>query len=108
MLRSARAVFLTSFLAVFMLWFVLLGTMAQAQYFGRNKVQYDQFDFKVFETEHFEIYFYDETEETIRDVAAMAERWYERHSRTFLREFHEKEAADLLCQRCGLSPDKRN
>ncbi len=62
----------------------------QAQYFGRNKVQYDKFEFKVFETEHFEIYFYDETEDAIRDVAAMAERWYQRHSRTFLREFHEK------------------
>ncbi|MEM8487146.1 MAG: peptidase S9, partial [Bacteroidota bacterium] len=71
-------------------WFILPAGTVQAQYFGRNKVQYDQFDFKKFETEHFEIYFYDETEEAIRDVAAMAERWYQRHSRTFLREFHEK------------------
>jgi len=63
---------------------------ANGQYFGKNKVQYDKFKFKVFETEHFEIYFYDETEEAIRDVAMMAERWYQRHSRTFLREFHEK------------------
>ena len=63
---------------------------ANAQYFGRNKVQYDKFKFKVLETEHFEIYYYDETEKTIRDVAAMAERWYQRHTRTFLREFHEK------------------
>ena len=71
-------------------WFILPAGSAHAQYFGRNKVQYDQFEFKTFETEHFEIYFYDETEEAIRDVAAMAERWYQRHSRTFLREFHEK------------------
>ena len=65
-------------------------SVAQAQYFGRNKVQYDNFDFKVFETEHFEIYFYDESEQAVKDVAMMAERWYQRHSRTFLREFHEK------------------
>ena len=70
--------------------FLIPAENANAQYFGRNKVQYDQFDFKVFETEHFEIYYYDETEEAIRDVAAMAERWYQRHTRTFLREFHEK------------------
>ena len=86
MLRSARAALLVAIL----LLFVSLGSVVNAQYFGRNKVQYDQFEFKVFETEHFEIYFYDETEETIRDVAAMAERWYQRHTRTFLREFHEK------------------
>lgn len=81
-----RFIVLTLLLAVFS----LPVENATAQYFGRNKVQYDQFKFKVFETEHFEIYYYDETEEAIRDVAAMAERWYERHTRTFLREFHEK------------------
>ena len=77
-------------LVLLILGLVSIENDADAQYFGRNKVQYDNFDFKVFETEHFEIYFYDETEETIRDVAAMAERWYQRHTRTFLREFHEK------------------
>ena len=86
MQRSARSVLL----AILMIGIVSFGNIVDAQYFGRNKVQYDDFEFKVFETEHFEIYFYDETEETIRDVAAMAERWYQRHSRTFLREFHEK------------------
>jgi hypothetical protein len=79
-----------SVLAILLLGTCVLVTPADAQYFGKNKVQYDQFKFKVFETEHFEIYFYDETDEAIRDVAMMAERWYQRHSRTFLREFHEK------------------
>ncbi|MFK7844074.1 MAG: peptidase S9 [Rhodothermales bacterium] len=77
-------------LALIIACFTIPAGTVQAQYFGRNKVQYDKFKFKSFETEHFEIFFYDETEETIRDVAAMAERWYQRHSRTFLREFHEK------------------
>ncbi len=63
---------------------------AFAQYFGRNKVQYDQFDFKIIETEHFQIYFYPEEEEAVQDAARMAERWYARHSQTFLREFTEK------------------
>ncbi|MBA2604064.1 MAG: hypothetical protein H0U94_10810, partial [Acidobacteria bacterium] len=33
---------------------------AQGGYFGRNKVQYQQFDFQVLKTEHFDIYFYPE------------------------------------------------
>jgi Tol biopolymer transport system component len=63
---------------------------ATAQYFGRNKVQYDDFDFRFLETEHFQIYYYPEEEEAVRDAARMAERWYSRHARTYLREFREK------------------
>ena len=63
---------------------------ADAQYFGRNKVQYDQFDFNVFRTEHFEFYFYDEEREAVLDAARMAERWYDRHSQTYLREFKKR------------------
>lgn len=61
-----------------------------AQYFGRNKVQYDDFDFSVFKTEHFEIYFYGEAQVAVEDAARMAERWYERHSQTYLREFRKR------------------
>ena len=63
---------------------------ASAQYFGRNKVQYDDFDFKTFRTDHFRIYFYPEEEQAVSDAARMAERWYARHSRTFLREFTKR------------------
>ncbi|RMF65625.1 MAG: peptidase S9 [Bacteroidetes bacterium] len=63
---------------------------AVAQYFGRNKVQYDDFDWRFFKTEHFEIYFYPEEEVAVKDAARMAERWYRRHSRTFLREFRSR------------------
>ena len=31
--------------------------LAQGGYFGRNKVQYRNFDFQVLKTEHFDIYF---------------------------------------------------
>jgi Tol biopolymer transport system component len=72
------------------LGFLLLSTPASAQLFGRNKVQYDTFDFKKFETENFEFYFYPEEERAVKDAARMAERWYRRHSRTFLREFDER------------------
>ncbi len=68
---------------------------AAAQYFGRNKVQYDNFDFKILRTDHFDIYFYPEEEEAVKDAARMAERWYRRHSRTFLRDFDKRRAVIL-------------
>jgi hypothetical protein len=60
-----------------------------AQYFGRNKVQYQDFEFRVLSTEHFDIYYYPEAEEAIEDAARMAERWYTRLSRVFNHEFTE-------------------
>jgi Tol biopolymer transport system component len=69
---------------------MLPASTASGQYFGRNKVQYDSFDFSTINTPRFEVYFYDEEEEAVRDAARMAERWYKRHSRTYLREFKDK------------------
>ncbi len=65
--------------AVVALWAV--PSVAEAQYFGRNKVQYQSFDFEVLETEHFDIYYYAEEEPALEFVALMAERWYARLSR---------------------------
>jgi WD40 repeat protein len=67
----------------------LLPVALEAQYFGRNKVQYEDFDFRVLSTEHFDIYYYPEAEEAIHDAARMAERWYTRLSRVFNHEFRE-------------------
>jgi Tol biopolymer transport system component len=51
-----------------------------AQYFGRNKVQYDAFRFQVEKTEHFDIYFYPAEQDAALQVGRMAERWYARYS----------------------------
>jgi WD40 repeat protein len=60
---------------------VLAGADAvQAQGFGRNKVHYDRLDFRVLQTEHFDIYYYAEEEEATRYAGRMAERWYARFS----------------------------
>ena len=67
-----------------------LPTVTHAQYFGRNKVQYDNFEFESFKTDHFEFYLYPEERLAVQDASRMAERWYQRHSRTFLREFYER------------------
>ena len=34
----------------------LLPDAVSAQYFGRNKVQYDDFDFRILRTEHFDFH----------------------------------------------------
>lgn len=53
---------------------------ADAQYFGRNKVQYDTFQFQVLETTHFRIHHYPEERAAVERTARMAERWYARLS----------------------------
>ncbi|MDD8019691.1 MAG: peptidase S9 [Acidobacteriota bacterium] len=58
----------------------------QAQYFGRNKVQYKKFDFKIMKTKHFDVYFYQQDTEVVKQAAEMAERWYARFSRIFNHE----------------------
>lgn len=73
--RPALSVALT---AAFL--FILLPAISSAQYFGQNKVQYDEFDFEVLETEHFDIYYYPREAEAARMAAPMAERWYARLS----------------------------
>jgi Tol biopolymer transport system component len=54
---------------------------AYAQQFGRNKVEYVDFDFKILDTEHFAVYYYPSEEATARLAARLAERWYARLSR---------------------------
>ena len=53
---------------------------ASAQTFGRNKVEYVDFDFKVLDTEHFAVYYYSSEESSARLAARLAERWYARLS----------------------------
>ena len=48
---------------------LLMPTPANAQYFGRNKVNYDSFDFKSFKTDHFEFYVYPEEEQAVKDAS---------------------------------------
>jgi len=59
---------------------LLSAVTAEAQYFGRNKVQYDRFEFAILETAHFDVYYYPEEREGAEIAARMAERWYERLS----------------------------
>ncbi len=72
-----------------------------AQYYGRNKVQYQKFDFKVMKTRHFDIYFYLQDEQTVKMAGLMAERWYSRLSRMFNHELKGRQPLILY----GSSPE---
>src|SRR5688500_12221739 len=71
---------------------VLAGaSSAEAQYFGRNKVHYDRLEFRVLQTEHFDVYYYAEEEVATRHAARMAERWYARFSRLLDHRFERRQ-----------------
>ncbi|HZA98525.1 MAG TPA: hypothetical protein VE399_07080, partial [Gemmatimonadales bacterium] len=55
-----------------LLLFLLAPGLVHAQYFGRNKVQYSTFDFKVIQTEHFDVYYYERERVAAMDAARMA------------------------------------
>ncbi|MBA3893343.1 MAG: PD40 domain-containing protein [Gemmatimonadales bacterium] len=59
---------------------VALPLPAEGQYFGRNKVQYHQFDFQVLQTEHFDVHYYPREQAAAEAAGRMAERWYTRLS----------------------------
>jgi Tol biopolymer transport system component len=52
---------------------------ANAQYFGRNKVSYRSFDFKVVESPHFELYHYFESDSAVNSLLRASEKWYQMH-----------------------------
>jgi WD40 repeat protein len=68
---------------VFVLVMTFISLPAEAQYFGRNKVQYRDFDFQILHTDHFDIYYYPSEREGIDIAARMAERWHARLERIF-------------------------
>ena len=49
-------------------------------YYGKNRVKYDKFDWHIYTTDHFEIYYYPELEEHLERVASYAESAYQQIS----------------------------
>ncbi len=80
--RLPRAVFLVA---------LAIPPTVQAQYFGQNKVQHRNLEFAVLETEHFEIYYYEDEREAAIDGARMAERAYGRLSRILGHRYRERQ-----------------
>ena len=46
-------------------------------YWGKNRVKYDKFDWHIYTTDHFEIYYYPELEEHLERIAGYAESAYQ-------------------------------
>jgi hypothetical protein len=68
------------FLAALLL---LLAPPAQAQfipYFGKNKVKYDNFAWRVYKSPHFEVYYYPEFEQHLARLVSYAESSYQKVS----------------------------
>jgi Tol biopolymer transport system component len=80
---------------------VFTASSVEAQYFGRNKVQYKDFNFEVLKTQHFDIHFYAEEREAAADVGRMAERWYKRLSGVFQHDLSTRQPIVLYAS----SPD---
>jgi len=49
-------------------------------YFGKNNIHYDTFQWKIYPTDHFEIYFYPEVEPHLERIASYAESAYQQVS----------------------------
>lgn len=71
----SAALLLTLAITCFCLAFLAEPAYSQF-YFGKNKVQYTDFDWQVMETENFRIFFYPEEEELAKIAARISEDSY--------------------------------
>ncbi len=67
-------------LRFFTVAFLLLAALPAAAQFGQNKIAYDRFHWKMYESPHFDIFYYDEEEPFLEDVVSYAESNYDRIS----------------------------
>jgi hypothetical protein len=66
---------------LFLLVAVLAAENALAQ-FGQNKIVYDKFDWSIYRSTHFQIYFYQSEKDSLQKVASFAESAYDELSRS--------------------------
>ncbi|MCG8462385.1 MAG: BamA/TamA family outer membrane protein [Holophagales bacterium] len=80
---AARSTILASFAALALL---VVAVPAEAQYytsFGKNKVQYREFDWRIYHSPHFDVYYYTEDEALLQKMVSVAESAYDELSRIF-------------------------
>ncbi|MGH9310764.1 MAG: hypothetical protein ACRD1U_15415 [Vicinamibacterales bacterium] len=68
-----------------------LSANAGAQYFGRNKVQYDRDTIRVLATTHFDIYYSIEDAEAAVIASRLAERWHAKLTKAFDHELRGRQ-----------------
>ncbi|MFM6976906.1 MAG: DPP IV N-terminal domain-containing protein, partial [Sphingobacteriaceae bacterium] len=62
----------------------------RAQYFGQNKVRYKNLKFKVYQTPHFELYYYLKNDSLVKRFVKESETWYSLHQQVFRDTFTRK------------------
>lgn len=67
-------------LLLFFLWVPFCFSQIYYPYYGKNKVIYENFNWNHYQTEHFDIHYYVEDLNILKDIAEMAESAYERIS----------------------------
>src|SRR2546423_8045910 len=75
---------------VFALSALSASPVSAQQYFGRNKVQYESFDWRIIKSDHFDLFYYPAESVKVADAGREAERWYTRYSDMFRHQFDRK------------------
>ncbi len=68
----------------------IISISLSAQYFGKNKPRYTNFDFKVKETPHFRIHYYTKNKDLIDRLGEASEQWYALHEKVLKDTFYHK------------------
>jgi Tol biopolymer transport system component len=71
------------FVSLVLLTSALLLFAADASAFGKNKIVYDEFDWKIYSSTHFDVYYYEEARDSLQKVVNLAESAYDEISRKF-------------------------
>lgn len=58
-----------------------LAAPASAQYFGKNRIQYRELDWKIYHSPHFDVHYYTEDEAQLKRVVSFGESAYDELSR---------------------------
>jgi Tol biopolymer transport system component len=77
-------------LVILLLWIPGMVSTVTAQYFGMNKIQYEEFKWKFLQSEHFDIYFYPGGYDLARFTAEEAESAYVKLRKDFRYEIMER------------------
>ncbi len=86
-LRASAVLLIASWAAISVCGFA---SPAGAQYFGQNKVPLHDREWRVLQSEHFDLHFYPEEREAAFEALQLAERAYARLSRILGHEFEER------------------
>ena len=67
-------------LSLLLTWTAGTASAQFTPYWGKNRVKYDKFDWHIYTTDHFDIYYYPELEEHLERIASYAESAYQQVS----------------------------